>query len=181
MDEQQGTSHRNVVDAWFETERNRLWVFLRSRVGSESDADDLAQTVYLKMVGGTFAAATNLDGWAFSIANHAVCDHFRGKKRRPSTFIESDTAIQDNSATPMMQLLATEESQRSSEILRHCLAGLSKDELVVMQARILGNDHATIAVDQGWGTANRSEKTFHRAKRKLQDCIRSKRGDDENS
>lgn len=57
--------------------------FLRARVRSATDADDLLQAVFLKVQRGlpSLRDAGKLQGWIYQIARHAVIDFYR--RRRP--------------------------------------------------------------------------------------------------
>lgn len=72
-------------------ETERLWGefaeqlggFLRARVGSETEAEDLRQEVFLKLQkqleqGGTIQ---DLGAWLFRAARNAVIDHYRTRKK----------------------------------------------------------------------------------------------------
>lgn len=64
-----------------------LRAFLRSRVRNEADADDLLQTVFLKIQRGVAGLrdAARLQGWVFRIARHALADHHRRGPREEPT------------------------------------------------------------------------------------------------
>lgn len=75
-----------VAALWHEFARP-LRAFLRSRVRNDADADDLLQTVFLKIQKGAASVrdAARLQGWVFRIARHAVADHHRrGPREEPS-------------------------------------------------------------------------------------------------
>lgn len=71
-------------------ETERLWGefaeelggFLRARVGSEADAEDLRQEVFLKLQKQLEADRTihDLGAWLFRTARNAVIDHYRMRK-----------------------------------------------------------------------------------------------------
>ena len=61
---------------------NPLRAFLRGRVRSGADADDLLQDIFLKVhqrIGGLRDAA-KLEGWLYQIARNAVVDHYRRQR-----------------------------------------------------------------------------------------------------
>lgn len=160
------------IDNWFGTEHRRLWLFLRSRLPCDADADDLSQTVYLKAKTGRFENGTNVQSFVFTIALNCIRDQFRGKKRQGVALNESDEAVSTREDdNPLMILIQSEEGSRRTERLRHCLGELSDDERIVVSSRMQGKPHQDIADQCGWKSANRSEKTFLRAKQKLSDCV----------
>ncbi len=71
-------------------EVNRLWEefadqlggFLRARVGSEAEAEDLRQEVFLKLQKQLEAGRTihDLGAWLYRTARNAVIDHYRTRK-----------------------------------------------------------------------------------------------------
>ncbi len=63
----------------------RLRPFIRSRVASEADADDVLQEVLLRMVGGLDALQheDRIGPWMYRIARNALADHGRARARHP--------------------------------------------------------------------------------------------------
>jgi len=87
-------------------EVERLWVefadrlggFLRARVGSQVEADDLRQEVFLKLQKQLHAdpSIRDLGAWLYRAARNAVIDHYR--KRRPNEPL--DESMPDGSIAP---------------------------------------------------------------------------------
>ncbi len=63
----------------------RLKPFIRRRVESEADVDDVVQDVLLRMHRGLPALRdeTCLTAWMYRVARRSIADHGRGKKRHP--------------------------------------------------------------------------------------------------
>lgn len=63
----------------------RLRPFIRSRVASEADADDVLQEVLLRMYRGIgrLEDEERLASWTYRIARNAVADHLRARARHP--------------------------------------------------------------------------------------------------
>ncbi len=61
---------------------DRLGGFLRARVGSEAEAEDLRQEVFLKLQKQLETERTihDLGAWLFQTARNAVIDHYRTRK-----------------------------------------------------------------------------------------------------
>jgi RNA polymerase sigma-70 factor (ECF subfamily) len=61
---------------------NRLRQFIRSRVKSVTDVDDVLQTVLLRIHQkfDALRSAERMESWVFQIARNAVTDHFREKR-----------------------------------------------------------------------------------------------------
>ncbi len=78
-------SRRDLAALWQEFARP-LRGFLRSRVRTEADADDLLQEVFLKVHSGLpqLHDASKLQGWVYRIARNAIADHHRrGPREEP--------------------------------------------------------------------------------------------------
>lgn len=86
---------------------DQLGGFLRARVGSEAEAEDLRQEVFLKLQKQLQAERTihNLGAWLYRTARNAVIDHYR--TRKPSEPV--DYALPDEepsaAAAPDIDLL----------------------------------------------------------------------------
>ena len=78
-----------MTAATLETERlwgefaDQLGGFLRARVGSEAEAEDLRQDVFLKLQKQleTERAIHDLGAWLYRTARNAVIDHYRRRKQ----------------------------------------------------------------------------------------------------
>ena len=74
-------------------ERSRLRNFIRRRVPDPSDAEDIVQDVFYKLVEANrlLMPIEHVTGWLFRVARNRITDLFR--KKRPETF--SDAAVED--------------------------------------------------------------------------------------
>lgn len=65
---------------WFDF-RDAVWRFVRARVASDADADDVVQEVFLKVHDRKtqLEDAERVAGWIFRIASNAITDHHRGR------------------------------------------------------------------------------------------------------
>lgn len=61
---------------------DRLRRFVRSRIESPADVDDVLQTVFLRIhsKSNELRNADRLESWVFQITRNAVIDHFRNKR-----------------------------------------------------------------------------------------------------
>lgn len=92
---------------------DRLRRFVRSRIKSDPDVDDVLQTVFLRIHSriDDLREVDRLESWVFQIARNAVTDHFR--KRRDtqdgvdSLIDESEDANSENLATELARCLDT--------------------------------------------------------------------------
>jgi RNA polymerase sigma-70 factor, ECF subfamily len=68
--------------------------FLRSRVPSDCDADDILQDVFVKIVEkiGSLRDATRIESWVYQIARNAIVDYYRRRTPQPSDPVEEAAA-----------------------------------------------------------------------------------------
>lgn len=64
--------------------------FLRSRVPSDSDADDLLQDVFVRVYEniGSLKQAGRVESWVYQIARNAVTDYYRRRATRAADMVE---------------------------------------------------------------------------------------------
>jgi RNA polymerase sigma-70 factor (ECF subfamily) len=76
-------------ETWHELSEE-LRAFLRSRIPSDSDADDLLQDVFLRVVEkvGSLRQAGRIDSWVYQIARNAIADFYRRRTPRPHEAVE---------------------------------------------------------------------------------------------
>lgn len=76
----------------FEAEHRGLFTFIRSKIRSLEEAEDVLQEVYVQALGSlnVLDAVDNLTGWLYTVAKNKIIDWYR-KKRLPTVSIdESD-------------------------------------------------------------------------------------------
>jgi len=81
-----------------------LRAFLRHRVSSSQDAEDLLQAVFLKIHRQlpTLRDTSKLQGWAYRIARNAVIDHYR--MRRENSPLTTEIEASDPSGRDVVDL-----------------------------------------------------------------------------
>ena len=69
---------------------DELHAFLRSRVPSDSDADDLIQDVFLRVVEkiGSLREAGRVESWVYQVARNAIADFYRRRASRPDGYVD---------------------------------------------------------------------------------------------
>ncbi len=97
------------IDRLVRHERKRLFDFIRRRIRSEADAEDILQDVFTQLVASTDAddPIEDLTSWLFTVAKNRVVDWYRRRKgvRMRETTDQpkpdgSDTAGEDSLADP---------------------------------------------------------------------------------
>lgn len=82
------------IEQTFKNERSRLTTFVRSKIGSTEDAEDLVQDVFLSFIGG-FEDISDLRktiSWLYAVAKNKIVD-FRRKKK---TYLLEDQVSTNN-------------------------------------------------------------------------------------
>jgi RNA polymerase sigma-70 factor (ECF subfamily) len=159
------------VDAFgvlYERYLDRIYRYLRLRIGNDHDAEDLTEVVFVR----TFQAIDRYEerGWPFSaylyqVARNVLADHYRTFKQ--TTSLESLEPI-DSAATPVDELIVHKEQL---ELIRTALTDLPEDYQEVVRLRIILK--MPTAVVARW--LNRSEGAvrvlLYRALRRLRDKV----------
>ena len=113
-------------------ERSRLRNFIRGRVPNPSDAEDIVQDVFYKLVEANrlLMPIEHVTGWLFRVARNRITDLFR--KKKPDSF--SDAAVEDEEGELLQieDLLLSPEAGPEGLYIRHVLFDeleLAMDEL----------------------------------------------------
>jgi len=83
----------------FEQEKEKIFRFIRSRVATAEDAEDILQDVYMKAA--EYMDATepihNLLGWLYTAARNRITDWYRSRKRAesPVSQLGEDLSVED--------------------------------------------------------------------------------------
>jgi len=93
---------------------DRLRQFVRSRVDSAADADDIVQSVFLRIHEkiGELRQSERLQSWVFQIARNAIADRYR-RRRDP----QPDGSAEEPAPEP-------DDAQNLNAEVASCLAGL---------------------------------------------------------
>lgn len=80
----------------FLRERNRLLNFIKSRVATVEEAEDILQDVFYQFVAGyqTIESLDRTTSWLFSVARNKIIDRYRKQASRP---LMSDFAVRSGS------------------------------------------------------------------------------------
>ncbi len=102
-------------------ERPRLRSFIRRRVSSDADADDLLQDVFFELV-EAYRLLTPIDfvtGWLFRVARNRITDFFR--KRKPEAFTDALREDEDGDLLDVEDLLPSTEAGPEVQYIRSLL------------------------------------------------------------
>lgn len=109
--------NQSLVTGWRKRWNRTLLLFLRQRVGSRVDIEDLAQETYLRLL-----RARDLQGvgnplaYLLTVAGHVVAE-WRNQRAFTSVALEEGEQLLVDSRTPEFQLEARVSHQRLSETL----------------------------------------------------------------
>ena len=100
-------SRMNTTDMAVTTEQiwrelsNRLRQFIRSRVNSAADTDDILQTVFVRIHNklDVLEDTERLESWVFQITRNAIVDHYRKSSTDNRRFVQDDLAMVSESAS----------------------------------------------------------------------------------
>jgi RNA polymerase sigma factor (sigma-70 family) len=128
------------IDYLFKSRYHQLKGFIRKRVSSEQDAEDLAQTTYLEALNksGNFKGLSRPDVWLFGIALNMVRNHRKKESNRTRVWEEvvlPEFEQQEASENPEDIV----DNNRFLTSLHNALAALPEDMKEVFQAVILDN------------------------------------------
>ncbi|MFZ6010486.1 MAG: RNA polymerase sigma factor [Bacteroidota bacterium] len=82
-----------VKEQTFLKEKDRLLSFIRNRVSTVEDAEDILQDVFFQFVSGfdTIESLDRVTSWLFSVARNKIIDRYRRESSRPQ---RADFAVQ---------------------------------------------------------------------------------------
>lgn len=151
---------------WDQTHTCLCW-FIFSRVGSEEDAEDLLQDVFLRAYRqlGTVRDPQRLESWLYQIARNRIIDHYRSRQQWVD-FTENLVADEDSTEEISINLLpyvcevieALPEPDREA-LLQSDYQGMSQQELACQLGISLS------------GAKSRVQRARQKVKKALLDCF----------
>ena len=102
-------------------ERPRLRSFIRRRVTSDADADDLLQDVFAELVEAyrLLMPIEFVTGWLFRVARNRITDLFR--KKKPEAFSDAFQEDEDGDLLDVEDLLPSPEAGPEAQYFRSLL------------------------------------------------------------
>src|SRR5689334_25132049 len=91
-------------------ERSRLLNFIRRRVPDPSDAEDILQEVFYRLVEANrlLMPIEHVTGWLFSVARNRITDFFR--KKKPELFSDSVVESEEGEVLELEDLLPSPDA-----------------------------------------------------------------------
>ena len=133
---------QEIKQETFRKERGKLLSFIRGRVASIEEAEDILQDVFYQFVAG-FESIESLDrvtSWLYSVARNKIIDGYRRDAARPKkTDFEGAIKKNDESPLTLQEILPDLDNTPESTLLREAIwdeITLALDELPADQREI---------------------------------------------
>jgi len=107
----------------FRKERGRLLNFIRGRVASTEEAEDILQDVFYQFVAG-FESIESLDritSWLYAVARNKIIDRYRKDAARPKTARLNEGASLDDDPLTLQEILPDLDNTPESALLREAI------------------------------------------------------------
>ena len=107
---------KNNLSWIFTTYRIRLLNFIRNRVETADDAQDILQDVFLKMIDSSGSNdISHVSAWLYRTARNRIADHYRKhREMRLEQMLEKDVA-------DMTECLAGDENDQEKDFIRNLI------------------------------------------------------------
>ena len=138
---------RSLTEQIWRELSDRLRQFVRSRITSVADVDDVLQTVFLRIHSriGDLRSTDRLEAWVFQITRNAVTDYFRKRREADSDVkLLVDDSSETNNPTASAELAGCLESmmKRLPEEQRRALSmyefdGMSQKDIAERESTSL--------------------------------------------
>ncbi|WHZ08567.1 MAG: RNA polymerase sigma factor RpoE [Cytophagales bacterium] len=113
-----------IQEHTFLKEKDKLLGFIRSRVSSTEEAEDILQDVFYQFVVG-FEAIESLDratSWLYSVARNKIIDRYRRDASRPQRAdFEMLAGIEDEAPLTLQEILPDLDNTPESTLLREAI------------------------------------------------------------
>lgn len=110
------TRNKNITDT-IKDISSRLFGFIRQRVGSTEDAEDILQDVFYQFAGNT-EPIEQTTGWLYRVARNKIIDNYR-KHKLPLADDIFQQSEQDDGSFNWQEMLLPTDSNPESEYLRN--------------------------------------------------------------
>ena len=146
----------------------RFLRFLERRMGSRTDAEDVLQTAFLRLVaqGDSLRDGEKLVPWFYQLLRNLVVDHFR--HRRAVARLDASAAAETETTTTDMD----EELFRAiCTCVNDLIPTLKAENAVLVQRVELGGEPLHRVADDLGITPNNASVRLHRARRTLRNAL----------
>jgi RNA polymerase sigma factor (sigma-70 family) len=113
-----------IKEQTFLKEKDRLLSFIRNRVSTSEEAEDILQDVFYQFIAGfdTIESLDRVTSWLFSVARNKIIDRYRREASRPKrTDFTFQTGRDDDSPLTLQEILPDLSSGPEDTYLREMI------------------------------------------------------------
>jgi RNA polymerase sigma factor (sigma-70 family) len=128
---------QQIKENTFLKEKGKLLGFIRSRVSSVEEAEDILQDVFLQFVSGfeTIESLDRVTSWLYSVARNKIIDRYRRDASRPQrTDFELVSGKEDDAPLTLQDILPDLDNTPESTLLREAIWDEITDALAELPA-----------------------------------------------
>ncbi len=128
---------QQIKENTFLNEKDKLLGFIRSRVSSVEEAEDILQDVFFQFVSGfeTIESFDRVTSWLYSVARNKIIDRYRRDASRPQrTDFEWITGKEDDVPLTLQDILPDLDNTPESTLLREAIWDEITDALAELPA-----------------------------------------------
>jgi RNA polymerase sigma factor (sigma-70 family) len=128
---------QQIKENTFLNEKDKLLGFIRSRVSSVEEAEDILQDVFFQFVSGleTIESLDRVTSWLYSVARNKIIDRYRRDASRPQrTDFEWITGKEDEVPLTLQDILPDLDNTPESTLLREAIWDEITDALAELPA-----------------------------------------------
>jgi RNA polymerase sigma factor (sigma-70 family) len=121
-----------VKEQTFLKEKDRLLSFIRNRVSSLEEAEDILQDVFYQFVAGyeTIESIDRVTSWLFSVARNKIIDRYRRDAARPQRAdLRSQAGVEEDAPLTLQEILPDLGNTPEDSYLREALWDAIMDAL----------------------------------------------------
>lgn len=113
--------HRSEVNRTAEQNRSKLLAFIRKRVSSTEDAEDILQDVWFQLVSGYFLIDSfeKVTSWLYTVARNKITDWYR--KKKPESFSQSQSWDDESGMNPLDEILVADIDDNPDTMMERSL------------------------------------------------------------
>jgi RNA polymerase sigma-70 factor (ECF subfamily) len=128
----------------YERYHDRIYRYCYTRLGSRDAAEDVAAEAFLKALGNLhrYRQGSNFPAWLYTIARHAVADHY--ERHRPTA--SWDEGLERRASD---DVVAGTGKHLDRAALAHAIASLPEEQRMVMELQLAGWSGAETAAALG--------------------------------
>src|SRR5688500_8890514 len=113
-----------IKEQTFLKEKDRLLGFIRNRVSSLEEAEDILQDVFYQFVAGyeTIESIDRVTSWLFSVARNKIIDRYRRDAARPQRAdLRSQAGVEEDAPLTLQEILPDLGNTPEDSYLREAL------------------------------------------------------------